>query len=115
LYSALSAIVIVHAIHGSTPKNALKLPFENEVDTVVFLPEAWAFFTRNAQRDCGRLGPYSWRDPHRVTHLDAAPPPADSAMKGARFSPRAGFAVDSSGALAPLPLWQIDDAVRRNA
>jgi antimicrobial peptide system SdpA family protein len=47
LYSAMSAIVIVYAIHGSMPKNALKLPFENEVDTVVFLPEAWAFFTRN--------------------------------------------------------------------
>jgi antimicrobial peptide system SdpA family protein len=44
----LAALVVVaYAVHGSMPLNALRLPLEAEVNSVVFLPESWAFFTRS--------------------------------------------------------------------
>jgi antimicrobial peptide system SdpA family protein len=45
--TAASAVLLVYAVHGSMPHNAFSLPFERNVDTIVVLPEAWAFFTRN--------------------------------------------------------------------
>jgi antimicrobial peptide system SdpA family protein len=45
---ALAAIVVVvYAIHGSMPHNALRLPAEEKFETAVVLPEVWAFFTRS--------------------------------------------------------------------
>jgi antimicrobial peptide system SdpA family protein len=40
---ALSAYVV----HGALPANALHLPFEDEFRLQHFLPQGWAFFTRN--------------------------------------------------------------------
>lgn len=43
----LAAVLVIYAVHGSMSRNALRLPFENRVDTVVFAPEGWGFFTRD--------------------------------------------------------------------
>lgn len=40
-----------YAFHGSLPLNPLRLPGERKMETRVWAPEAWAFFTRDPQEE----------------------------------------------------------------
>ena len=44
---AAGATLGVYAIHGSLPHNPLHLPLEVEMETAVWVPESWKFFTRD--------------------------------------------------------------------
>jgi antimicrobial peptide system SdpA family protein len=43
----IAAVTVVYTVHGSMSANALELPFEEHLDTVLVLPEGWAFFTKD--------------------------------------------------------------------
>jgi antimicrobial peptide system SdpA family protein len=45
--ACVAAVVVAYAVHGSMTMTALELPLERHLDTVLFLPEGWAFFTRD--------------------------------------------------------------------
>jgi antimicrobial peptide system SdpA family protein len=40
-------IVFVYAVHAALPFNPIQLPFENEVQVRMWMPEGWAFFTKD--------------------------------------------------------------------
>jgi antimicrobial peptide system SdpA family protein len=44
---AIATTLAVYAIHGSLPHNPLHLPHEEQVETAVWAPESWKFFTRD--------------------------------------------------------------------
>src|SRR5690606_6732348 len=48
--------VTVYALHGALPYNPVKLPFQDRFNIRLFLPEGWAFFTRDPRED--RMLPY---------------------------------------------------------
>jgi antimicrobial peptide system SdpA family protein len=47
----LTSIVGVYALHAALPRSPIDLPFQNVARTALFLPEGWAFFTRNPREE----------------------------------------------------------------
>jgi antimicrobial peptide system SdpA family protein len=47
LWTALAA----YAAHGALPKNPIHLPFEAEINTQLWFPQGWKFFTRDAREE----------------------------------------------------------------
>ena len=43
--------LIAYALHPALPSNAVKLPYETKLGTREWLPEGWAFFTRNPREE----------------------------------------------------------------
>jgi len=72
IISSVWAVVALYAIHAAMNHNVLRLPFEESVHTQFFLPEGWAFFTRNPRDDryfVYRLAPDgSWIDTNLGPH-----------------------------------------------
>jgi len=56
----VSAVVVMYAIHGGMPRNALRLPLETQVSSVLWAPQGWKFFTRDAREE--RTSLYVHRD-----------------------------------------------------
>ncbi|WP_075007689.1 SdpA family antimicrobial peptide system protein [Stigmatella aurantiaca] len=48
--------VTVYALHAALPHNPIHLPFEDQANIRMVLPEGWAFFTRDPRSD--RMLPY---------------------------------------------------------
>src|SRR5215470_17697398 len=68
------ATVAVYAVHGTMPANALKLPGESKERLILFLPEAWKFFTRDPREE--RLSVFR-REPSGAWSRFSAPVNAD--------------------------------------
>lgn len=68
-------LLFCYAVHAVLPFNPIKLPYESELPTTLFLPEGWKFFTRNPQEEqplvFSRQGG-SWRSAARGPHASAA-------------------------------------------
>jgi antimicrobial peptide system SdpA family protein len=47
----IASIAVVYVFHGGMKKNALRLPFERGVNAVLWAPEGWRFFTRDAREE----------------------------------------------------------------
>src|SRR4029434_6535737 len=72
LLAIMWGTLFVYSIHGALPFNPLKLPFERTLMVTRFVPQGWAFFTRNPREERltlqqvlpgGQLAPLS-RSPH---------------------------------------------------
>ena len=46
---AIAGAASAYGVHGSIPHNPVHLPFESHFETAALLPEAWNFFTHDAQ------------------------------------------------------------------
>jgi antimicrobial peptide system SdpA family protein len=69
---AFWAVLFTYAVHGSMPFNPLRLPFENKLQTMRWIPEGWKFFTRDPREEdllyfvVGTSG--VWVSAHRGPH-----------------------------------------------
>ena len=43
--------LFVYAVHGAMPFNPVRLPFEKQIRTLAWIPEGWAFFTRDPREE----------------------------------------------------------------
>ncbi len=48
-------LVVVYALHAALPFNPIKLPLETRVQPRFWLPEGWAFFTRDPREENMRV------------------------------------------------------------
>lgn len=44
-------VVAVYAVHAAMPANPIKLPAEDSIRVVMWLPQGWKFFTRSPRED----------------------------------------------------------------
>lgn len=48
---ALSTLLVIYVVHGSMPKTPVDLPREQQLQTIRWIPQGWAFFTRDPQEE----------------------------------------------------------------
>lgn len=44
---AVACALFVYSVHGSMPYNTITLPLESEVNTKIWIPQGWKFFTKS--------------------------------------------------------------------
>jgi|GEM_PF-2320792 len=72
LWAAVLCLVSAYSIHGSMgDENAVRLPFESEVHPVLYLPQGWKFFTRDAREE--RLSMWKKTDGGAWVRADLGP------------------------------------------
>lgn len=73
LLSLVLSLIGIYSIETMLPFNPLRLPLRTELQTSVWMPQGWAFFTRDPQEErlyMLRLGRDGWHDFSCGTHAD---------------------------------------------
>ena len=47
----LWSVLFAYAVHGGMPFNPVRLPFETQLRSLMWIPEGWAFFTRDPREE----------------------------------------------------------------
>ncbi len=96
----LYCLVAIYAIHPVLPFNALRLPYETTINVQLWLPQGWAFFTRDPQEDLQLI--YVKRRGREWTRADMRVLAESSGMLGFGRSRRAQN-MEASILLAQIP------------
>ncbi|WP_232293471.1 SdpA family antimicrobial peptide system protein [Stigmatella aurantiaca] len=93
--------VAAYALHAALPYNPIKLPFEDQFDIRLVLPEGWAFFTRDP------------RDERMLPYVRGADAQWSSASHTPNFQPRNFFGIDRAGRAQGVEMGLLMDAARK--
>jgi antimicrobial peptide system SdpA family protein len=106
-------VVAVYAVHASMPTNPIKLPAENSVRVVMWLPQGWKFFTRSPREERyealaltpegGWTRAVSWPNARAANLFGLS-------RRGRAQSVEVGLLEGAAQSKSDKPLWQSCDA-----